>query len=121
MLALGESAVCPVSTGKETSQKPRSGALSIRCEHVAIQPLPPSEQERHRQDSLQGTNQFSGHIVDPVYRGGLISYRITVGTYEMEVIDRSDRQFSVGENVMITLPPEQLWFMEDHTADGSAV
>lgn len=110
--AVVETPLGPLTLPEPSPKSPemeRAGMLSIRCEHITISP----RGDGASSPSSLGDNQFSGRITDLVYRGGLISYRVTVGTQEIEVIDRSDRQFSKGETVLVTLPSARIWMMPE--------
>lgn len=78
--------------------------VTIRPEHIQLQTA--------GVDTPSG-NCLKGRVIDSVYHGGTLSYRVQFGTLELQVKDQSTRRFNDGEEVMAQLRPEHLWIFPD--------
>ncbi|TVR68414.1 MAG: ABC transporter ATP-binding protein [Spirochaetaceae bacterium] len=110
----GRVAVC--CGGYAGGSVPRELLLSVRCEHISL----------HGEDSpgtvgSDGINTFHGRVLDSVFKGGLIFYRVDLEGFPVDVIDRSDRQFVPGARVVVQLPEQHLWVMPAVEYDGGPV
>ena len=78
----------------------RSGAdavATVRPEHIDL---------LARGDAADG---LPGRIVESVYYGGTLAYRVALGDLVLQVRDRSTRRFSDGEEVSVRIAPHHLW------------
>lgn len=84
----------------------REFLLSVRCEHITLAGA----------DSTDGSergcsNRFVGRVRESVFKGGLIFYRVDLENCTLSVVDRSDRQFVPGAEVVVHFPEEHLWIL----------
>ncbi len=78
--------------------------MSVRCEHIAIDTAGPGT-------GAGRENTVRGRVQESVFKGGLVFYRVDVNGTIVKVIDRSDRQFVPGAEVILQFPPQHLWTM----------
>ena len=77
----------------------RSGAeatATVRPEHVDL--LPPGD-----------ADGLPGRVVESVYYGGTLAYRVALGDLVLQVRDRSTRRFGDGEEVSVRIAPQHVW------------
>ena len=75
---------------------------TVRPEHV----------ELSRAQVPIGQNRFLARVLEGVYRGGTLSYRIAAaGGVSLQVTDRSTRRFGVGDEVLVGIEPEHVWVL----------
>ena len=74
---------------------------TVRPEHIDIF-LPDAR-------PADGANAFGAEIVDSVYYGGTVTYRVRSGPLELTVRDRSTRRLETREEVVVRIPQEHLW------------
>jgi putative spermidine/putrescine transport system ATP-binding protein len=77
-----------------------SAVATIRPEHIEFV-------------NSDGDNQFKANILEAVYYGGMVNYRVQAGELLLQIKDRSTRRFSVGEEVTLRLAPEHLWIFPE--------
>lgn len=80
--------------------------LNVRCEHIGL--LPPAQVLETSGSANLPENHLAARVVSSVYRGGLILYQVNTGAMTLRVIDRSDRQFVPGAEVVLRMPPEHV-------------
>jgi putative spermidine/putrescine transport system ATP-binding protein len=75
-----------------------SATATVRPEHVdlAVNGAAPS-------------NGFHARIVEAVYFGGLVSYKVEGEGLTLQVSDRSTRRFAPGDEVAVSIAPQHLW------------
>ena len=56
-----------------------------------------------------GANVFHAEIIDSVYYGGTVTYRVRSESLALTVRDRSTRRLHTGEGVIVRIPQEHLW------------
>jgi putative spermidine/putrescine transport system ATP-binding protein len=72
---------------------------TIRPEHIEFTNGPTAE------------NSFTVTILEAIYYGGTVNYKVQAGQLLLQIKDRSTRRFLVGEEVRILLAKEQLWIV----------
>jgi putative spermidine/putrescine transport system ATP-binding protein len=60
-----------------------------------------------------GENTFTATILETVYYGGMVNYKVQAGELLLQIKDRSTRRFTVGENVAIKLAAKHLWIFPE--------
>lgn len=101
---------------KESGESVVETSLQIlRVGHVAAQPLGAEVTLTIRPEHitfvnpLGGKNSCSATVLESIYYGGSIGYKVQAGEHVVHIKDPSTRRFSVGEEVSIELAQEHLW------------
>ena len=71
---------------------------TIRPEHIDI-----------TEPATQGENILPARILQRVYYGGIVGYRLALENLELAVRDRSARSWEVGQKICVRLPRQHLW------------
>jgi putative spermidine/putrescine transport system ATP-binding protein len=66
-------------------------------------------------DTHGAENSFTATILEAVYYGGTVNYKVQAGELPLQIKDRSTRRFLVGEEVKIQLAKEHLWIFPNST------
>ncbi len=61
----------------------------------------------------EAENSLKATILEAVYYGGMINYKVRSGELLLQIKDRSTHRFAVGEDVYVRLSPEHLWIFPE--------
>jgi putative spermidine/putrescine transport system ATP-binding protein len=105
---------------KETSESLLETPLkTFRVGHVAMQSVGIRVTATIRPEHIEFTdhpnaeNSFTAKILEAVYYGGIVNYKVQSGELTLQIKDRSTRRFLVGEEVRILLAKEHLWIFPE--------
>ena len=62
-----------------------------------------------------GQNTLPARVLQSVYFGGTVGYRVRMGAIELAIRDRSGRRIEPDTAVDVRLPAEHLWLFPDHS------
>ncbi|MGL4608990.1 MAG: ABC transporter ATP-binding protein [Trueperaceae bacterium] len=99
-----------LGTNLQIAQTPRqtsgeSVTATIRPEHIEI-----TKDKKIIKGEVP--NSIRATVVEAIYSGGMIQYKVRVGNTELEIKERSLETYHVGDDLQLRLAPEHLWIFE---------
>jgi putative spermidine/putrescine transport system ATP-binding protein len=87
--------------GRSDHHQPGAAVATVRPEHIALLPM------------SEGVEGVSGRVIERVYFGGTLVYRVKSGSSEFIIRELSTRTFELGDEVRLTIAPEHLWVLPE--------